>query len=271
MPSNVTVEQPASPVAGTAVMREPHCFGDHNGQVILTPSGGTPPYRYALDDKPFNGSSVQIGLTAGTYDPKIMDNNGCLLKMPPIEVTQPEKLSVDLGPDFQIVFGQDTQLLALVFNAAGDYKLYWSPSDTTWLSCPDCINPSVYSLQYSNYFEAYVLDSLGCRAEDQVLISIERPRKVFVPTAFSPNGDLTNDLLLVHGQKTSKALSFRVYDRWGEMVYEAKDFDFNDPNTGWDGTFRGQAMDPGVYVWVLQVQYVDGMTELYKGNTTLIR
>jgi gliding motility-associated-like protein len=129
----------------------------------------------------------------------------------------------------------------------------------------------VYSLQYSNYFEAYVLDSLGCRAEDQVLISIERPRKVFVPTAFSPNGDLTNDLLLVHGQKTSKALTFRVYDRWGEMVYEAKDFDFNDPNTGWDGTFRGEAMDPGVYVWVLEVQYVDGVTELYKGNTTLIR
>jgi gliding motility-associated-like protein len=129
----------------------------------------------------------------------------------------------------------------------------------------------VYNLQTNHYFGVVATDSAGCRAEDQILISIDRPRKVFVPTAFSPNGDLYNDLLLVHGQRSSKVLSFRIYDRWGEMVYEANNFAFNDDQIGWDGTFRGQPLDPAVFVWVLEVEYSDGNTDLYKGNTTLIR
>lgn len=270
-PGIVEIEQPDSPVTGTVEMQEPRCFGDHNGRILFTPGGGTPPYRYALDDKPFNGSKIQIGLQAGIYDPVIIDANGCLAKLLPIEVTQPEQLSVDLGPDIRILYGRDTQLLALVVNQSGPYQLSWAPIDSTWLSCMDCSNPSVYSLEYNHYFQVRVTDSLGCRAEDQVLVAIEKPRKVYVPTAFTPNGDFTNDRLLVHGQKTSKALVFRVYDRWGEMVYEGKDFAFNDENTGWDGTFRGEPMDPGVYVWVLEVEYADGAREMYKGDTTLIR
>jgi gliding motility-associated-like protein len=210
-------------------------------------------------------------LAAGIYEPKILDGNGCILRLGPVEVTQQPALSVDLGPDIEILLGQDTQLLATLTHVNGDYSLWWSPGDTVWLSCDDCINPSVYSLQQNHYFEAFVIDSAGCRAEDQILVTVERPRKVFVPTAFSPNGDFTNDLLLVHGQQSSRALVFRVYDRWGEMVYEARDFAFNDENTGWDGTFRGKPMDPGVYVWVLEVAYIDGVKELFKGNTTLIR
>ena len=266
-----TVPQPPAPVSGTVDIREPRCFGDHNGRVIFYPTGGTPPYRYALDDNPFNGSTEQIGLNAGVYEPKIRDNNGCLVVLPTIEVTQTQPLRVDLGPDFRLLLGRDTQLLADVFNNSGSYQLSWSLKDSTWLSCLDCLNPAVYNLQTNHYFGVVATDSAGCRAEDQILISIDRPRKVFVPTAFSPNGDLYNDLLLVHGQRSSKVLSFRIYDRWGEMVYEANNFAFNDDQIGWDGTFRGQPLDPAVFVWVLEVEYSDGNTDLYKGNTTLIR
>ena len=91
------------------------------------------------------------------------------------------------------------------------------------------------------------------------------------PTAFSPNGDNINDLLLVHGQSESRVRTFRVYDRWGEMIYEAANFAFNDANTGWDGNFRSQPMDPGVFVWVLEAEFADGHTEVFRGNTTLVR
>ncbi len=111
----------------------------------------------------------------------------------------------------------------------------------------------------------------GCEAKDRVLVVVERPRKVHVPTAFSPNGDLNNDRLLVHGQSSARAISFKVFDRWGELVYQAENFPFNDPDTGWDGTFRGQPMNPGVYVWLLEVEYLDGVRDVLRGNTTLIR
>ncbi len=270
-PANVVVDQPSEALGGTATMQEPHCFGGYDGRITLTPTGGTPSYRYAIDNKPFNGSSIQIGIPAGNYTPKIIDKNGCEYILAPIQVTQPAPILVDLGPDISIQFGRDTQLLATVQNALGLTQYAWSAEDSIWLSCLDCRNPSVYSLQSPTYFEVVVTDTAGCRAQDQILVSVIRQRKVFVPTGFSPNGDFTNDLLLVHGQSNSKALDFKVYDRWGEMVFQLQNFAFNDDSMGWDGSFRGQPCDPGVYVWVLEVEYVDGVKEVFKGNTTLIR
>ncbi|HAD13901.1 MAG TPA: hypothetical protein DCF33_15860, partial [Saprospirales bacterium] len=270
-PGNVTVEQPAEPVSGTATMQPPKCHGGFDGRIFLTGLGGTAPYRYALDNKPANGSPVQIGIPAGFYTPRIIDANGCDFELSPIEVTQPEALEVDLGPDFAILYGEDTQLFAEVGNAQGPVSYAWNPADSTWLSCMDCINPAVYSLAFTRFFGITVSDSLGCRATDMVRIAVEKPRKVFVPTGFTPNGDFNNDLLLVHGQSTSKVLDFKIFDRWGEMVFQLQDFTFNDDTKGWDGNFRGQPCDPGVYVWTLEVEYVDGEKEVFKGNTTLIR
>lgn len=270
-PAAAEVKQPAEALSGTAAMQEPHCFGSSDGRIVLTGAGGTPPYRYALDNKTFNGSPIQIGLKAGNYTPKMIDANGCEFSLAPVTVTQPDQVLVDLGPDIKIVFGQDTQLLALVQNARGLVQYTWSPEDSTWLSCLDCRNPSVYSLEFPTYFEVLVTDSSGCTAEDRVLVEVEKPRKVYVPTGFTPNGDFVNDLLLVHGQSSSKVVDFRIYDRWGELVFQLKDFAFNDDQKGWDGNFRGQPCDPGVYVWVLEVEYKDGKREVFKGNTTLIR
>jgi gliding motility-associated-like protein len=214
---------------------------------------------------------VQIGIPAGSYTPRIVDANGCDFELTPIEVTQPNALEVDLGPDFEILFGEDAQLFAEVANAQGPVLYAWNLADSTWLSCMDCINPAVYSLEFTRFFGITVSDSLGCRATDMVRIAVEKPRKVFVPTGFTPNGDFNNDLLLVHGQSTSKVLDFKIFDRWGEMVFQLQDFAFNDDTKGWDGNFRGQPCDPGVFVWILEVEYVDGEKEVFKGNTTLIR
>jgi gliding motility-associated-like protein len=64
---------------------------------------------------------------------------------------------------------------------------------------------------------------------------------------------------------------FQVFDRWGERLYEAANFPINDPVTGWDGKFRDKDMPAGVYVWYLEVDFVDGVREVYKGETTLVR
>lgn len=270
-PDSITIQQSDTPIGATAVKSDAKCFGSHNGDITITASGGTPPYKYALDDKPFNGSPKQIGLSAGTYVPKVMDKNGCIFILPPVEVEQRAPVVVDLGPDITITLGENTQLFAGVDNAAGQVTYSWTPADSVWLSCLDCPDPFVDSLYYQNYFEVLVLDSLGCRGTDQILVVVEKPRRIFVPTAFSPNGDLSNDFLLVHGQESAQILDFRVYDRWGELVFENGDFTPNDTSAGWDGNFRSKPMDPGVYVWVLEVQYMDGAKEVLKGNTTLIR
>lgn len=268
---SVEIKQPDSLLGGTADKRDVVCFGERNGRIFIHAGGGTPPYRYALDDDNWNGSSVQIALAAGLYVPHIIDRNGCTAELPPVEIEQRDQVQLDLGPDITITLGENTQLFSEVTNAAGAVDYFWSPEDSLWLSCLDCPDPFVDSLYYQNSFELFVVDSLGCTAEDRITILVVKPRLIFVPTGFTPNGDFLNDLLLVHGQKTARVLQFRVYDRWGELLYESGEFQVSDNATGWDGNFRGQPSDPGVYIWTLEVQYMDGVKEFFKGSTTLIR
>jgi gliding motility-associated-like protein len=88
---------------------------------------------------------------------------------------------------------------------------------------------------------------------------------VFVPNAFTPNGDHENDVLYVRGVMI-EGMVFRVFDRWGEMVFESLDRDF-----GWDGTFRGKALDPDVYDYYLKAVCIDGNESIIKGNISLMK
>ncbi len=271
MQDTVVVRQPASALGGTATPRDVGCNGAFNGQITITGTGGTPPYRYALDDKEWNGSSRQIGLRAGSYRPRIIDRNGCTARLSPVVVNQRVPLVVDLGPDQTIELGESASIETKVKNSTGPFKYTWSIADSAYLSCMNCPNPTVDSLLFQRGFTVTVADSLGCLGEDRVVINITKPRRIFVPTGFSPNEDGQNDLLLVHGQRSAKILQFRVFDRWGELLYEASNFKVNDDRTGWDGKFRGKEALPGTYAWTLEVEYLDGFKERLQGDTTLLR
>ena len=120
-------------------------------------------------------------------------------------------------------------------------------------------------------YSAYGVDSAGCRALDSVTVNVVKPRFVFVPTGFTPNGDFVNDRLTIRGKEGTKIITFKVYDRWGELLYEAQDFKINNDDFGWDGKFKGETMTSGMYVWYMEVEYIDKEKEIIKGNTSLIR
>ncbi len=88
---------------------------------------------------------------------------------------------------------------------------------------------------------------------------------IFVPSAFSPNNDNLNDVLYVRGQNIEE-LTFKVFDRWGELVFET-----TDQSVGWDGFFKGKVVDPDVYVYHLHVLCADDQEELIKGNVTVLK
>jgi gliding motility-associated-like protein len=101
---------------------------------------------------------------------------------------------------------------------------------------------------------------------------VTKPRRAAAPGAFTPNGDGTNDIFFIQGDdKVSKVLVFRVYDRWGELIFSTENTVPNDPITGWDGTFKGEKMNSGVYAWYAEVEYIDGFKEVLKGDVTLLR
>ncbi|MCO6486236.1 MAG: gliding motility-associated C-terminal domain-containing protein, partial [Saprospiraceae bacterium] len=96
--------------------------------------------------------------------------------------------------------------------------------------------------------------------------------RVYIPNSFSPDEDGINDVFSVYGNAQVVGVRhLAIYDRWGNNLYFERHLPVNDPGVGWDGTFRGQIMDPGVYVYVVEVELADGGTRLYKGDVTVVR
>ncbi|MBL7813663.1 MAG: T9SS type B sorting domain-containing protein [Saprospiraceae bacterium] len=265
-----TIVVKSPPVLDADISANPvKCFGDQNGSIIVDAFGGTQPYYYSLNGKTYNGISQIVGVKAGSYDVYVKDANGCIW-FDNVTIASPPKFIVEASPDITINLGDKTQLFANPLNNRGTVTLTWKqPYDST-LSCLKCPNPIAKPMSTILYIVNGV-DSAGCRASDSVKITVSKPRNVLVPTGFTPNEDLINDKLIVRGRTGTIIKVFRIYDRWGEMLYEATNFQINDEKSGWDGTFRGQYMNSGQYVWYVEAQYIDGATEILKGHTTLIR
>ena len=117
-----------------------------------------------------------------------------------------------------------------------------------------------------------VVDTNGCEGFDDVLIEVDKNRNVYIPNTFTPNGDGTNDVFRVYaGVGVNRITKFQVFDRWGESVFEATDLIPNDLGPdGWDGTFKGEFMNPGVFIYLIEVEFVDGVVLLYRGDITLL-
>ncbi len=151
---------------------------------------------------------------------------------------------------------------ALIANGSVPGSYSWFPTsnvdcDTCAITFADPWTTTTYTVTLS--------DINGCSANDTVKVFVNFIEGLGVPTAFSPNADDQNDVLFVKGIGIS-ALNFKVYNRYGEMVFETFD-----QMIGWDGTFRGKDENSGVFTWVLEYNMVNGNAGILKGNTTLIR
>ena len=144
-------------------------------------------------------------------------------------------------------------------------------TQTNWLSCTDCLDPEAVVYNNTRY-QVTVVDTNGCVVSDETLLRVRKDRNVFIPNAFSPNDDGANDVFMIFSDQSVKQInSFLIFDRWGERVFADTDFQPNDPRHGWDGRFRNEPLNPAVFVYYAEIEFVDGVTILYKGDVTLLR
>jgi gliding motility-associated-like protein len=112
----------------------------------------------------------------------------------------------------------------------------------------------------------------GCEEKADVLVKVVGRRKVFVPNVFTPNDDGENDQFFPNTGKNVRKINYlRVFNRWGELVFENKDFQPNEQYNGWNGRQHGEHLPPDVYVWVMEVELRNGVLEVYKGDVTLMK
>ena len=267
---SVTVAQPEAPLDFDIITNDVDCNNGQNGSIIIEPIGGAGNYIYSLDNFIFNGSTEQIGLKEGFYNVYVKDANGCIDSINDVQIISPAPLELDLGPDVYLNFGETYQFDPAIGNFVGSLTFKWESPDLDLLSCIDCQTP-FFDAQRQASYRLVVQDGRNCIVDDFINLYIENSDAVFVPSGFTPNGDFNNDLLSVYGIEGVQVNVFRVYDRWGEVVFEDEDFEVNDTNRGWDGIFKGKEMPPGVYTWVVEAEFTNGFKDIYSGNTTLIK
>jgi gliding motility-associated-like protein len=269
--TEVTVVENTSPIVGVAMnLGMPTCFGDQDAFILIdSVIGGTPEYFYSLNGGDLLPYEQYNYLEAGVYQLAIEDINGCIFDTIFL-IDTPEEVVVDLGPDISIQLGESVEIEALT-NLFPDQidTLIWKP-----LADPEC--PACFSFEIQPTFPVSytveITDINGCKATDQVNITLNKEDQVYIANAFSPNGDGDNDVFFIQaGQAVVEIEYLQILDRWGNLVFSQDRFQPNDPNFGWNGNFRGMPMNPAVFVWVAKVNYLDGTSELRKGDLILIR
>ena len=121
-------------------------------------------------------------------------------------------------------------------------------------------------------YTVQVTDSLGCSATDEITITVDKSRDVYIPNVFTPNGDGINDNFMIFGGiGVTQIEVLKIYNRWGELLFEASNFQPNDPFFSWDGKLKGKSLNPSVFVYFAEISFFDGVTIPYKGDVTLLK
>lgn len=254
----------------TLAVDQPACEEDRDGSLVVSGiDGGTGPFRYRLDDGLLTDRTNYEGLPIGDYTLEVVGADGCSLTES-FSVFQGTTPFVDLRQDTLIRLG-DSLRLDFVTNFGNWDTLIW----TSGGPLPTLQSDSAITVRplSSQSYRLVIRDDEGCSATDFLVIDVNGQVEAYVPTAFSPNGDNNNDLLRPYaGPQVQRLLTFKVYDRWGELVYDlAGDPNRETENFGWDGRLDGRAMNPQVFVWELEFELVDGAVIKRFGDFVLMR
>ncbi|HET9277484.1 MAG TPA: gliding motility-associated C-terminal domain-containing protein, partial [Flavitalea sp.] len=174
---------------------------------------------------------------------------------------------ITMGPDPVIPVGTGIDLPVAY---SSNIKLYnWTPTNN--LSCTDCSIPYA-NPKFTSKYKVTVTDSNGCRTSSDVTVRVVcTDKNYFVPNTFTPNSDGVNDIFYPRGSSIDRIQSMRVFNRWGQLVFEKKNFTANSISDGWNGMFQGRPANMDTYVYVIEYLCENGEIVPVKGNVTLIR
>ncbi len=244
------------------------CTVEGTGIVTVLASGGVPPYTFRLNEDSPSNTGVFSELTAGTYTVEVRDSRGCDPVTTEVEVVLPTLFTLELPERVVLNLGDSILLELGVLGIPAELgRAVWTPSDS--LSYPlgeGSVTVRASPTQTTRYQVTYTSNE-GCGQTDEILVIVDEALRVYVPSAFSPNGDGTNDEFLVYpGPAVQSIRSVRVHDRWGGLVYER-----SGEEPGWDGRLGGKPLNSGVYFYLVEGQLVNGRLFTTSGSVNLVR
>jgi gliding motility-associated-like protein len=240
------------------------CLGQH---YQLT-AGGATVYSWSpagtLSDP--NISSPIATPTSTTTYMVVSKEGSCIADTHKVKVVVLPLPKVDAGADVTVIAGNSTILVA---SGTGIHHVYWEADPT--LSCTNCFTTTATPKVTTTYYVTAYTER-NCTSTDSVRVKVLCDgSQLFIPNTFTPNGDGQNDFFFARAQGIDHINSFRVYSRWGELLFDRSNMAVNDERAGWNGTYNGRILNPDVYVYVIEASCDTGEPLKMKGDITLIR
>jgi len=221
------------------------------------------------------GTNQQFFSEASEVSIELITDSGCAVDTI-ISLSEYPELDVEILNGDLIILEETNQQQVSLSSTSENVNYTWTP--TTGLSCTNCAEPIVTAFQDVTYIVEAIDNETGCSAVDSISIIVEplpEPEvcEPYFANVFTPNDDAINDRFNIQaiGECDITISFFAIYNRWGELVYKQTNVPFNQPEKGWDGTFNGRKLNPGVFVYVAEIVDQAESTKVYKGNVTLIR
>jgi hypothetical protein len=243
------------------------CAGEENGVINANiTDNGTGPYETAI-----NGNVVNLPLenvAPGGYSFALENAAGCRTDTNVI-IEPGSSISVDLGVDLSGSAGDRFNFLATVQPDT------LTLTEVRWFVDGEVV--PISALQWSQEFQEAVsvsievFSQLGCTARDELSIRLSAP-PIFIPNVFHPSGNIDENRRFgpISEADDVQVEQFCIFDRWGNQLFEVQNVPINTEPSYWNGRVNGEVLNPGVYVYSLQVKYPNGETDVFAGSVTLI-
>ena len=228
---------------------------------------GTP---YGVDHSWSTGESTSIINIQETGTYQLTAFNGCDPAYIFFNVMPAKNIAIELFNEMEIRLGEQLVLSPTIENDGDSLFFHWVDDfQTQSLSCLNCLEPIAFPLTESNY--RLFVSNEDCKDSIDIKINVDNTRRIYSPNIFSPNEDGVNDLFYLYSPDFGIIKDFKIYDRWGTIIYESKSLKLNNQLSGWDGKFATNQIDSGVYTWYAEMEFLDGLAEFFTGSITLIK
>lgn len=255
-------------IQAAILVTDPICFGIADGIIdIPNVRNAETPFLIEFDGRTSTSLVRFVGVAAGEYTVTITDAVGCVYTET-IELISSAPFIIDAGPDRMVDLGEFVSITPTANQPIS--QVQWQPinGDTTNSNALGrTFTPTV-----SDYYSLTASSEDGCLATDSIFIDVNPVQKVYVPNVFSPNGDGINDFFAIYSDvpNVQSVSDVAIFDRWGNLLFQQPDLNNSDSNNLWDGTYRGQVVARGTYIYTVKVLFLDGREEVIRGDVSVI-
>lgn len=247
---------------------------DLQSQNVLVCEGDTLVLSGTQETATHTWQDGSVGFTYEVTEPGVYSveaRTACDVVYDSITVEFAPPLSVELGEGAALTLGDSFNVDPWIMGTA-PYEYRWSYDEESGIaSCDDCPDNSLMPY-FDMGYRLEVTDAAGCVASDEIFFTVDRNIYIWIPNAFSPNGDGINDVFYVRGLEQYEITQFQIFSKWGQRLFQNGSlFYVENEHQGWNGFANSELMTPGVYVYRVTLRLADGSRRHYAGDVTLIR